>query len=485
MPAACYSRATVRPARRRSTAIFVRSTLLATAALATLFAAGFLAGCGDRRPVRLVVITLDTMRYDGLVPAEGEESPMPNLMQRVREGGLVFERFYAATSVTQPSHASMFTALHPWEHGVVSNGQILLAEHTTVAERLQEAGFATGGVIASFPVAGRFGFAQGFDEFSEDFVEQPVAWRQWEGHEVPEETFYSLGETITDRGLEMLDRLGGGDAGKSQFLWLHYFDPHDPYGDSAGVETMTPFRAFRAIDEGRDPSPLFPQFRTKYDQDLAFLDDQLERIFDRLEVDAERYRTHVVIASDHGESFGEEGAIAHGKRITEEQIRVPLVILSPEVEPGVRGDVAGSIDVATTLLSLAGLPFDEAPWSAGRDLTEPAPSAAEVEPSSADLRGGAFGMRRTFRNRDTTERRADGTTVPIPRYLFYAVDRAGRVYRGNTEGFLEGSAPDSEHLRRQVLSAFASFQRQAEEGAAPDAKDPETQDALRALGYLD
>ena len=475
----------MKAARRRSTAIFVLFGLLATAGLATL-----LAGCGgDRRPVRLVLLTLDTLRYDGLVPAEGEASPMPALMRRAREAGLVFERFYAATSITQPSHASMFTALHPWEHGVVANGQILQAEYTTVAERLREAGFATGGVVASFPVAGRFGFAQGFDEFSDDFVEQPIAWSQWEGHEVPEETFYSLAETITDRGLAMLERLSdpesGGGESESQFVWLHYFDPHDPYGDSAGVETMSPFRAFRAIEAGRDPGPLFPQFRQRYDHDLAFLDGQLERLFTRLDADADRYRTHVVIASDHGESFGEEGAIAHGMRVTEEQIRVPLVILSPEVEPALRGDVAGSIDVATTLLSLAGVPFDEAPWSGGRDLTEPAPSAAEVEPSEADLRGGAFGMRRTFRNKKATERRADGTVVPVPRYLFFAVDRAGRLYRGNEEGFLEGAAPESERLRRQVLAAFATFQRQAQEGAAPDAKDPETQDALRALGYLD
>ena len=80
----------------------------------------------------------------------------------------------------------------------------------------------------------------------------------------------------------------------------------------------------------------------------------------------------MVIAADHGESFGEGGAVAHGLRLTDEQIRVPLVILSPRVAAGVRGDVAGSVDVAATLLSLAGVESPGEPWSGARDLAPPA-----------------------------------------------------------------------------------------------------------------
>lgn len=456
-------------------------------ALPALLLLALLTACGDRRPQRVVLVTLDTLRYDGLVPAEGEPSPMPNLMRRARDGGAVFERFYSSTSVTQPSHASMFTALQPWEHGVVSNGQILQAQFATVAERLRDEGFATGAIVASFPVAGRFGFAQGFEDFSDEFVEQPVAWRRWEGHEVPESTFYSLADTITDRGLELVDRMARRQEAESrgQFLWLHYFDPHDPYGDTAGGEVYSPYDAFEAIEEGRDTAPLLRAFRQAYDRDLGALDRQLERLLTRLDADSDRFSTHVVVASDHGESFGEEGAIAHGKRITEEQIRVPLVILSPQVEPGMRGDVAGSIDVAPTLLSLAGVPFDREPWSNGRDLTVPAPSAEELRAAEPGLRGGTFGMRRTFRKRRTIELRADGSEVVIPRYHFYAVDRAGRVYRGNHQGLLGQSEPIAEPVLHQVLAAFAAFERQAESAAAPAAADEESQKALRALGYLD
>jgi arylsulfatase A-like enzyme len=460
---------------------FAPLLLLALVATALLIA---VAGTVDRRPVRVVVISLDTLRYDGLAPGANSTSPMPRLLRRAREEGLFFERFYAATSVTQPSHASMFTALHPWEHGVVSNGQILRADFTTVAERLQEEGFATGGIVASFPLAGRFGFAQGFDDFTEDFVEQPVKWRRWEGHEVPEATFYSLADTITDHALELFDRLGERREG-GQFVWVHYFDPHDPYGDTAGGETHTPFSAFRAIEAGESALPLFPAYRERYDADLAVLDEQLERLFRRFEEESDRYRTHVVVTSDHGESFGEDGAIAHGLRITDEQIHVPLVIFSPDLEPAVRGDVAGSIDVATTLLSLAGVAHDAEPWNRGRDLTLPAPAAGEVDPATVDLRGGAFGMRRTFRSPNKVETRVGGERVLLPRFHFYAVDRAGRVYRGNHEGLTDGDEPGNERLLGQLLSAFAAFERQTVKTSAPTADDPETREALEALGYLD
>lgn len=454
--------------------------------LLSLLLVAVLASCADRRPRRVVLVTLDTLRYDGLVPASGEASPMPRLLQRARDGGAVFEHFYAASSVTQPSHASMFTALHPWEHGVVSNGQILQAEVATVAERLQEEGFATGAVVASFPVAGRFGFAQGFEEFSDEFGDRPEDWEVWEGHDVPEATFFSLADTITDRALEMLDRMDGSRAGgrRDQFLWLHYFDAHDPYGDHAGEEAYSPHDAFDAIEAGEDPAPLFPAFRAGYAADLDFLDRHLERLLARLDAGSDAYSTHVVLASDHGESFGEMGAIAHGKRLTEEQIRVPLVILSPRVEPGVRGDVAGSIDVAPTLLSLAGVRFDSEPWSQGRDLTAPAPPAEELRGTEAGRRGAAFGMRRTFRGDKLTEVRADGTVVPLPPYHFYAVDRAGRTYRGNHQELLGHSAPIQPDVLG-LLVAFGAFERQAQRRAAPGARDAEVTDALRALGYLD
>jgi arylsulfatase A-like enzyme len=450
-----------------------------------------LGACRDPQPVRVVLVTLDTLRYDSLVPAEGEgaESAMPRLLERSR-AGVRFERFYAATSITQPSHASMLTALHPWEHGVVSNGQVLPERFVTVPEALREAGFATAAVVASFPVASRFGFGQGFDSFSEDFTEHPTANRRWEGHRVPEDRFYALADTVTDRALaaldafESADRAGAGPA-RHQFLWVHYFDPHDPYGDAGGGPVYSPHGAFRLIERGGDPGPLLRQFRSAYDRDAAFLDRHLDRLLARLEADAGGYETHVVLASDHGESFGESGAIAHGMRLTEEQVRVPLVILSPRVEPGVEGRPAGSVDIARTLMSLAGVAADQEPWSGARDLTAPARSSGRGERRrGAGDRAGALGMRRTFHRAGQTELRTDGSRHSLQEPLFYAVDREGLIFRGNGAGLEEAPPEADPSTVGRVVALFGAFERGVEAGSAPAADDPEALEGLRALGYV-
>ena len=480
--------------------------LLGALALAPLVALVLALGaCRERRPVRVVLVTLDTVRLDSLVAAGGAggESAMPRLLERSR-AGVRFDRFYAATSVTQPSHASMLTALHPWEHGVVSNGQVLPESVLTVPEVLREKGFTTAAVVASFPVASRFGFGQGFETFSEEFTEHPTPNRRWEGHAVPEDRFYSLADTVTDRALGILDQLappegsGGGQAG-DLFLWVHYFDAHDPYGDTAPEGPSYPTtRVFHTIEQGGDPAPLLARFRSAYDRDVSFLDRHLDRLLARLEADAEAYETHVVLASDHGESFGEGGAIGHGMRLTDEQVRVPLVILSPLAAPGVEGDVeavrgpaaeprvdltpAGSVDVARTLLALAGVAADEEPWSRARDLGVAAPSALR---SGAGGRAGALGMRRTIPNARIVELRTDGTRHSLQEPLFYAVDREGRVFRGNGAGLTEAPPGADPGTARRVVALFGAFERSLESGTAPAAADPEALEGLRALGYVD
>ncbi len=143
--------------------------------LALLLACG---SGGEQRPVRRVLVTLDTLRLD--VFAGGESSPLERT-RRWADRGLVFERYYSATSSTQPSHATLFTGLHPWQHGVPRNGVLLAEEHLTPAEQLALEGFRSGAVVSSFPVHSSFGFAQGFDVYSEEFSEGHM--KRWNGVE--------------------------------------------------------------------------------------------------------------------------------------------------------------------------------------------------------------------------------------------------------------------------------------------------------------
>ncbi len=427
-------------------------------------------GCARERPgQRIVLITLDTLRYDSLVSDAGHPSTMPLLAQWADQAAR-FEHFYSATAATQPSHASMFTGLHPWQHGVTGNRLRLAESHVTLAERLNEAGYATAAVVASLPVSERFGFGQGFDQFDDEFVLGMVT--EAAGLEQPEEAFYSLADVITERALAQLQSA----ERRRQFFWFHYFDPHSPYGDTGEGPTIEPREVLDLALAGQETDEMVRRARQLYDLDVGSLDEALSRLLNTLNQDAEDFETHIVITADHGESFGEDGSIAHGRRLIPSQLHVPCLIRSPRVAAGRRSDVAGSIDIATTILALAGV--EEMPERAqqlkSRDLTQPAPASGSQ----------AFGMRRTW-DKPHRDIRLDGTVHLLDEHLFFAVEGEGRLYRGNGEQLLESDAAILPSEKAQNLKRlFASFEQLLGNNTAAGVDDPETIKALRALGYV-
>jgi arylsulfatase A-like enzyme len=415
---------------------------------------------GAGRPQRIVLITLDTLRFDRLDPGH-DDGQMPNT-RALAASGAWFADFWAATSATQPTHATLFTGLHPWEHGVPINGAVLDGHHLTLAERLSQAGFATAAVVASFPLHPQFGFGQGFDVFVHDF-ERRFYEGSWAGAVVEDRRFFQLDDAITNRALELLDEAEAQD----QFFWFHYFDPHEPYGDLSD----TPLSV---LSVGRTWSRGVAAYertlgvaRRLYDEDVARLDVSLGRLFRRLEEQSDRFDTHIVLTSDHGESFGEQGALGHGWRVTREQVQAPLAIVSPRVAPTIRHDVAGTADLTPTLLALAGL---SEPGLPGRDL------AQALEPGA----GSAVGM-------------SGGPAEPISagavsEERFFVV-RDGRHYSGTADWVIEEDAAErvvtdvtvSEPLR----ALFGSFATILADTPVVERDDPDTLEALRALGYVE
>jgi arylsulfatase A-like enzyme len=452
--------------------ITARAVLLGTAALLAW------TGCGASEPpedgpagrTRLVLITLDTLRLDSLKPGDAD-SPMPLTAARAAKGHQ-FSRFFATTSITQPTHASILTGLHPWQHGVSRNGQVLAPSFSTVTERLKSFGFETSAVVSSFPVASRFGFAQGFDEYFEDFQRDFRGRKVWEKDwNVPGGQFFSTADQITELALSALDRA----EGPRQFFWFHYFDPHAPYGDSKGEGIVHQHVKEKIEEGGADLEEMLNEVRALYRADVAHLDRALERVFARLDRDAGSFETHVLVVSDHGESLGEDASLGHGMRITDPQVRIPAFILSPTLEPAIRGQVASTVDVARTLLSLAGVPAPESGME-GRDLT-----ARETHS------GGAFGMRKTFASDPPKDLRLDGRRHPVPPYLFYAVDSEGNVFRGNASGVLaKSSAPFTGDTWSEddLLRLFKGLEMQLEANVTIEETSPEVERALEALGYV-
>jgi arylsulfatase A-like enzyme len=435
-----------------------------TRSTAALLLAAFLGGCGapPEPPTRIVLVTLDTLRHDAFSDEGPGEAAMP-LTRAWAEGARIFDRHYAVTSTTGPTHATLLTGKPPWRHGITRNGLILPPEIATIPERLRERGWRTGAVVGSFAVHRTFGFDQGFDLFRDEFQRDFLGMREWSGAEVPDGAFFSLADHVTDQAIEMLDAGGRGD----QLFWFHYFDPHAPYGASGdrSMEVDDIRRGARRNPEATDT--LLAEARSLYDTDVRFLDQELNRLLQRLAQDEAHFETHVFMVSDHGESFGENGVLAHGSRVSDEQIRVPLIIRSPLVSPGIEPAPTGSIDIAQAILSIAGL--GERAESAL--LTSPDPSRK------------IFGMRQTYQ-RPERERRTDDRNIFPPARQFYCVD-GNSIYRGNWSGvFGEDGRPLEGDLATTIKAAFNAFEREVEGQSPEEVLDEEALDALRALGYV-
>jgi arylsulfatase A-like enzyme len=414
---------------------------------------------------RIVLITLDTLRYDRLSGTDRWPADMPET-RRFAEDALAFRRHYSATSATQPTHATLLTALHPWQHGVPRNGTVLAAGVQTIVERMREAGFRSAAVVASFPLHRRFGFDQGFDLYADEFTE--VQHGEWLGAQVPGGRFFSRADEVTSKALEMLDSVGG----SKQFFWFHYFDPHSPYGDSTGrTLAELPEIDHYLRSGGRDVGPLLARARQGYSEDVRFLDGSLQKLLRRLLEDSDRIETHIIVVADHGESFGEGGAFGHNKRTTMEQIHVPLLIHSPRVTPGVSDLATGSIDIAATLLALAGIPQEEV--QGGRNLL-----AGDLE------QGFIFGMGRNS-ERPFQELRTDGSIEVIDGTEFFAVE-GDRLFTGDGRRVSagDGSAVDGKTAEK-LERTFERFEGTLRGGSIDELDDPETREALEALGYVD
>jgi arylsulfatase A-like enzyme/tetratricopeptide (TPR) repeat protein len=230
--------------------------------------------------------------------------------------------------LTLPAHCTLFTGLLPGAHGVRDNGGFKLApEHVTLAEALKERGFATGGFVSAFVLDHRWGIAQGFDRYFDDF-------------DLKQQEKLSMGE-IQRPGNETLDKALDwirGVKDRRFFAWIHLYDPHSPYD---------PPEPYKSRYAGR-----------LYDGEIAWTDELVGRLVDALDGLDLTKKTVIAILADHGESLGEHGEHGHGYFVYEQVTRIPFVLATPY--SGTRGVVVGSvvrsIDVAPTLLDLLGAP---------------------------------------------------------------------------------------------------------------------------------
>jgi choline-sulfatase len=320
-----------------------------------------LAACAPGRdaapPARhLILITLDTLRADRLGCYGNRDVATPHLDRLAREGALAAEAS-APTPITRPSHTSLLTGLYPAEHGIRDNVSRPLAHAVpTLAEILRAAGFRTAAFVSSVVLSSQSGLSRGFETYSDRF-------------EVGEDNARFL-NTVQKRGdlptAEAIDWLAA-HSKERLFLWLHLYDPHDPY---------------------EPPEPYASRYAGRpYDGEVAWSDELVGRLLAAIEKQGLKDQTLLVATSDHGEGLGDHGEAGHGFFVYESTLRVPLLLRGPRIPPGSRLETPFRlVDFLPTVLDLLEVSPPADPSPSGRSLAlalaggEPPPE----EPSYAE-----------------------------------------------------------------------------------------------------
>jgi arylsulfatase A-like enzyme/Flp pilus assembly protein TadD len=281
--------------------------------------------------LNIVLVTLDTLRSDRLSCYGSDRVDTPNLDALAREG-VKFTNAASTVPFTLPAHSSMMTGTYPPFHGVRENvGAMLPDDIPTVAERLRDGGWATAGFVSSFVLDGRWGIGRGFDHYFDDF--------DLSKFDTPNMgSVQRTGDVTVAEAVRWLDER---PAEKPFFLWVHLYDPHEPY---------TP------------PEPYASQYPNRpYDGEVAFTDSMIGELRRALEERNVLEESLVIVTADHGEGLGDHGEMFHGYYIYDSTVHVALIVRPPLMADAGRVVDApvSHVDLLPTILDAAALPYPE------------------------------------------------------------------------------------------------------------------------------
>ena len=361
----------------------------------------------DRRPNVLFILT-DDQRWDTLSCAGNEILKTPNIDRIAREG-FYFKNAFVTTSICAPSRASFLCGKYAYRHGLRDLGMVLAQEQKTFPELLREAGYRTG-YVGKYHVGDdahgqrRFDYWGGFA--GQGRYEQPDGQH--------------LTDVLTQRAVSFLREQGERpfclavgykaphcqDGARPEFIYAPRFgklfeDVTIPYPPTyEGTYEKKPECVRNSLGRTRygwrhaTPS-MFQETAKGYYRLIAGVDEGVGQILQTLDDIGVTDRTVIIYASDNGFFLGEHG-MAGKWLMYEESIRVPLLMRYPALRgqaadawlgqqavPHVLEQMALSIDIAPTILDIAGVPIP--PDMQGRSLRRLCEGAADANWRTAYL----------------------------------------------------------------------------------------------------
>jgi choline-sulfatase len=400
----------------------------------------------DRR-LNVLLVTIDTLRADH-VGSYGYAAAQTPALDGLAARGLRFTQATTVAPLTLPAHASLMTGTFPAYHGVRDNGGFYVGDdQVTLAKVLRARGYRTGGFVSAFVLDHRWGIAQGFDRYYDDFDLDKYKL------DVGLDAVQRPGSEAVSKAIEWLDQ----DSTKPFLAWVHLYEPHAPYDPPPSVRLRFP-----------------PTMIGAYDGEIATADLELRRLLDHIATAGRLDRTIVVVLGDHGESLGEHGEEQHGFFVYDATVRIPLIVAGPGVPSRVVGDQVRIVDVMPTLLALVGVDIPRTVQ--GESLL----------PLAHGERLNLVALSETWYPRHHYGW-SELTAIRDGRYHFIAAPRRElydtQTDAGETRNLADSSAASAD-IQARALQELVARTSAAHAPPAPRPVDPDVEQRLRALGYV-
>jgi len=211
-------------------------------------------------------------------------------------------------------------------HGVTDFAVPLAPQHTTWAELLKQRGYKTAAFIGAVILDSKAlapGLDRGFD-FYDNFPEQSTTKERFGRVE-------RRGGEVVQHAEAWLAKHPSGP----RFVWVHLFDPHDPY---------------------EPPPPFAEKYKDPYDGEIAYADSALGNFIAYLKKTGAYANAIIVVVGDHGEGLGEHGEETHGLFLYDSTLHVPLIVKTAPAQRGVVDAQVRTTDILPTVLALTSTP---------------------------------------------------------------------------------------------------------------------------------
>ncbi|MBW1824640.1 MAG: sulfatase [Deltaproteobacteria bacterium] len=308
----------------------------------------------------VIIVVVDCLRADHLGCYGYSKNTSP-FLDRIARSGTIFEHCIAPSSWTIPSVVSLFTGVYPQQHDVNDFGTIIPGNLVSIQELMEKRGVSTAAFITNDFLKPRFGYAKGFSHYFDHYLEQefreylasrlfflnallhfeneifypysvdPGGARWWSIGFPPFNHKKISAERITDDVLKWIDV----HKDRSFYIYVHYMDVHSPY-DTVWYPLFD--------SEIYSAQNLKEKLINTYDGRIAYVDQQIKRIWEELFKLNISDDTLLIITADHGEEFYDHEGTGHCTTLYDELIRVPLIMINTSFA-GVRRKVEKQVQL--------------------------------------------------------------------------------------------------------------------------------------------